>query len=285
MTQGACLCGTIRYEVAGPASFMSHCHCSMCRKHHGSLFATFAGAPLGGFRWLAGEQAVKTFASSPNGRRPFCGLCGSVAPTLLPEIGLVICPAGNLDGDLGMKPQSHIFASSKAPWYTITDDLPQHQKYPPGYEAPDIIRPAVEAREGSTGGTCLCGDVAFELEGAPLRVLNCHCSRCRRARSAAHATNVFYRAECFRWARGQAGVVDYRLAGARFFATAFCQRCGGELPRISTERGVVVVPAGSLDTDPGMQPMAHIFVGSKAGWFDITDRLPQFDEAPPSRSS
>jgi hypothetical protein len=131
-------------------------------------------------------------------------------------------------------------------------------------------------------GSCLCGDVAFEIEGAPQRVLNCHCTRCRRARSAAHGTNVFFKAGQFRWSRGERNVVDYKLADTRFFGTAFCQRCGGELPRVSSERGVVVVPAGSLDTDPGMQPMAHIFVASKASWFDITGGVPQFAVMPPS---
>jgi hypothetical protein len=56
-TEGACLCGKVRYAMAGPFTAMSHCHCSMCRKHHGSAFATFAIAPIEGFRWLAGEHA------------------------------------------------------------------------------------------------------------------------------------------------------------------------------------------------------------------------------------
>jgi len=282
VNRGDCLCGTVCYQVDGPITMMSHCHCSMCRKHHGAQFATFVATPVSQFRWLAGERDVKTFPSSSNGKRSFCRTCGSVAPIVLPEIDMAFAPAGNLEGDLGIKPQSHMFVGSKASWYTITDDLPQHDKYPPGFDAPDNVRPAVNAKAGFVLGSCLCGDVAFEIEGAPTRVMNCHCSRCCRARSAAHATNVFYRAEQFRWTRGQEIVADYKLPGARFFATAFCRRCGGELPRISTERGVAVVPAGSLDTDPGMQPMAHIFVESRASWFEITGRLPQFAEMPPS---
>jgi hypothetical protein len=53
------------------------------------------------------------------------------------------------------------------------------------------------------------------------------------------------------------------------------------LPRVSAERGIVNVPAGSLDTDPGIEPAAHIFVGSKASWDRITDSIPQFDAMPP----
>jgi hypothetical protein len=60
----------------------------------------------------------------------------------------------------------------------------------------------------------------------------------------------------------------------------FCRRCGGALPYVSNELQGAIVPAGTLDTDPAAQPLAHIFVGSKATWFDITDRLPQYDELP-----
>jgi hypothetical protein len=45
--------------------------------------------------------------------------------------------------------------------------------------------------------------------------------------------------------------------------------------------GIVVVPAGSLDSDPGIRPAGHGFAGSRAGGFDITDDLPQFTGMPP----
>jgi hypothetical protein len=69
---------------------------------------------------------------------------------------------------------------------------------------------------------------------------------------------------------------------ARYFTTVFCRRCGAKMPRLSPERGIAVVPMGSLDDDPGMRPQRHIYVGSKAPWHDITDDLPQDVEAPPS---
>jgi hypothetical protein len=203
-----------------------------------------------------------------------------VAPVVLPQLDLAFAAAGNLSGELGMKPESHIFVGSKAPWYTITDQLPQHEGYPPELSASAIERPVVEVKPGFVLGSCLCGDVAFEIEGAPLRAFNCHCSRCRRGRSAAHATNLFYAAEGFRWTRGAENVAQYRVPEAKRFSVAFCRRCGGALPVESTALKGVVVPAGSLDTDPGMQPLAHVFVGSKAAWFDITDSLPQYLEYP-----
>jgi hypothetical protein len=96
-----------------------------------------------------------------------------------------------------------------------------------------------------------------------------------------HGANMFYKLENFRWTRGESLVVDYQLPTAKRFGVAFCRTCGASIPRVSVERGVVVVPAGALDTDPGMRPMAHIFVGSKAPWFEITDSIPQFEELPP----
>jgi hypothetical protein len=170
---------------------------------------------------------------------------------------------------------------SRAPWYDITDTLPRYAANPPEGGLPEVVRPVPESpTAGCTGGSCACGAVAFEYEGAPLRMLNCHCSRCRRARSAAHTTNLFVPLDRFRFRRGQDLVRDYPLPGARYFGVAFCTHCGSDVPRLSPERGVAVIPAGTLDTDPGARPSAHIYVGSKASWFEITGDLPRFPEMP-----
>jgi hypothetical protein len=70
------------------------------------------------------------------------------------------------------------------------------------------------------------------------------------------------------------------LPGAKFFGTAFCGRCGSFVPRVVAGRNAAVVPVGSLDGDPGIRPTAHIFVGSKAPWFEISDATPQFEAMP-----
>jgi hypothetical protein len=283
MTRGRCLCGTVRYEVDGPFLNMLHCHCSMCRKHHGTPYATWAAAPLGGFRFTAGESAIVRYASSPGFHRSFCSVCGSVVPEGVESIAMVICPAGNLEGELGIEPQLHMFVGSKAPWHDIGDDLPQYEAYPPQFGMSATERPPIETTGDHAQGSCLCGGVAYEVTGPPLRMYYCHCSRCRLARSAAHAANVFYKADGFRWVRGGDLVQDFALPGAQYFGVAFCRRCGCKLPRVSAERGVAVVPAGSLDNDPGIRAAAHIFVGSRAGWDRSADSIPQFDEMPPRR--
>jgi hypothetical protein len=121
VAKGSCLCGSVQYELDGPFEVMSHCHCSMCRKHHGAAFATFLTVPLHGFRWITGEDLLSTFQSSAYGKRTFCSKCGSVMPVVEPDTGVAFCPAGNLDGELGIQPQGHRFVGSKASFHTITD--------------------------------------------------------------------------------------------------------------------------------------------------------------------
>jgi hypothetical protein len=128
VAKGSCLCGSVQYELDGPFEVMSHCHCSMCRKHHGAAFATFVTVPLSSFRWVAGEDVLSTYQSSAYGKRTFCSKCGSVMPVVEADTGIAFCPAGNLDGELGIQPQSHRFVGSKASWHTITDTLPQHEE-------------------------------------------------------------------------------------------------------------------------------------------------------------
>src|SRR4029453_7702425 len=109
MAEGRLLCGALRYEADPPYQFMVNCHCSMCRKHHGAAFATFVEVPPAAFRWLSGEANVGVYASSDNASRAFCRVCGSVAPNPWPQLGQIVFPAGNLEGDLGVAPQMHIF--------------------------------------------------------------------------------------------------------------------------------------------------------------------------------
>lgn len=280
MNRGSCLCGAVQFE-AGLFDSMVHCHCSMCRKHHGAMFATFLTGAANSFRWLAGEDAVAVYRSSAKGLRPFCRTCGSVTPSVLPEIGMAFIPAGNLEGDPGLRPERHMFASSGMDWFPITDALPRSDGFPPGFEdgeSVDTPRPA--AKPGIVQGRCLCRVVAWEFTGAPERIHNCHCSRCRRARSAAHATNAFFRGEQLRWTSGAGEVLSYALPGAIRFGQAFCRCCGGAVPRVVASTGHVVAPCGSLDDAPGIAVTSHIFVGSKAPWHEISDDLPRWEALP-----
>jgi hypothetical protein len=131
-------------------------------------------------------------------------------------------------------------------------------------------------------GSCLCGAIAFEMTGPSIRVQNCHCSRCRKVRGTAHATNLFVALSDIRYVRGEDQLAMYKLPDAKTFAHAFCRVCGSSMPRLDESRQLAVVPMGSFDDDPGVRPERHVFVDSKAAWHEITDDLPGFGERPPS---
>jgi hypothetical protein len=84
-----------------------------------------------------------------------------------------------------------------------------------------------------------------------------------------------------RFTRGEDRLVTYKVPEARYFKHSFCRTCGSSMPRLDFERGIDIVPMGSLDDDPGIRPQRHIFVGSRAAWDEIHDDLPQDLEAPP----
>jgi len=280
MNKGTCLCGDITWEVEDEFSMMINCHCSICRKVHGSAYGTFVTTAADRFRWTSGNDRIRFYESSKHGRRPFCPRCGSCVAEIMGEIAYM--PAGNLEGDIDHPLDNHIFTDSRACWFEITDDAQQHGAYSPTYDGAPIVRPILEPEtEGATGGSCACGKVAYEFDGPPDRMGYCHCSRCRKARSAAFSTQAFVATGKFRWIKGQDNVTDFKLPESQYFITTFCRDCGSPVAKAFEDFDMVMLPAGSLDQDPGLRPEAHIYVASKASWLDITDDLPQFEEMPP----
>ncbi len=73
---GGCQCGAVRYRVSAPADYTSHCHCTMCRKTHGALFATYSVVPSAELVLEGGRDALTLYKSSPSVKRSFCRNCG-----------------------------------------------------------------------------------------------------------------------------------------------------------------------------------------------------------------
>jgi len=126
-------------------------------------------------------------------------------------------------------------------------------------------------------GSCFCGGIAFEVEKV-MFMRHCHCSRCRKESGAAFATAAVARPAKFRFLKGEELVQTYHYPpdGSR----AFCRVCGGKAPlqlRFQDSH-IILIPAGLLDDDPGVRPMLHMFVGSKAPWWEIDDSLPKYDK-------
>ncbi|MCC6528191.1 MAG: GFA family protein [Polyangiaceae bacterium] len=294
--RASCLCGSVRWEVDGPLAdlapgsadrsleallFFSHCHCGRCRKAHGAAYASYLVVPAERFRLVTGLEAIAIYRAAPGSTRPFCSLCGSVVPDGVASGGRVGMPAGCFDDTLGVRPTAHIFVASKAPWHEIHDALPRSDAYPPGIAAPFSDRVPLDPPEVGVRGSCLCGGVSYAVTVPPLRSRTCHCSRCRKAGSAANVSYLVVPLDGLEFLRGPELVRRFKVPGARYFEHAFCATCGSSLPRASRERGIHVVPMGTLDDDPGVRPEAHIFVASKADWDEIADPLPRHDEYPP----
>ena len=120
------------------------------------------------------------------------------------------------------------------------------------------------------------------MVGTPIRVNHCHCSRCRKVRGVAHATNLVIASDAIRFLKGEDLLTSYKVPEAKHFTHVFCRVCGASMPCVDQGRGIAVVPMGAFDSDPGVRAERHIFVASKAAWEELTDELPQFPEAPPS---
>jgi hypothetical protein len=128
MLNGKCECGTVRYRVADEFLYASNCHCSRCRAATGSAFKPFAGIEREKLELLAGGDTLLI-----NGKETLndtrCANCGSLLYSVVRDGEYVHVALGSLTDEPSMRPTKHIFVGSKAPWFEITDDLPQFEEH------------------------------------------------------------------------------------------------------------------------------------------------------------
>lgn len=122
-------------------------------------------------------------------------------------------------------------------------------------------------------GSCLCGEVRFEIYGAFERFYLCHCKYCRKDTGSAHAANLFSSTAALKWISGEQKIRQFNLPATRH-SKCFCSGCGSALPMMQMEGKLLVVPAGSLDSEIRARPNAHIFISSKASWDDALENIP-----------
>ena len=132
MIRGSCLCKRVRFEIHGKPGRASHCHCSMCRKATGAVFGTYADVRIENLKIVSGAELIMRYRSSPGVERTFCARCGSTLQYISEKNpGVVEVALGTLDDDPGIRVPQHIFVASKAPWFEITDGLPQYPEASP----------------------------------------------------------------------------------------------------------------------------------------------------------
>ena len=127
-------------------------------------------------------------------------------------------------------------------------------------------------------GSCLCGTVRFEVKGDFDSFYLCHCQHCQKDTGSAHGANLFSQSAKLVWLSGEAAVTSFTLSGTRH-TKSFCKLCGSALPNTQVA-GLLVVPAGCLDTEVSMASTAHIFSSSKAVWDGESGPVPKFDGHP-----
>ncbi len=134
-------------------------------------------------------------------------------------------------------------------------------------------------RQQMIRGSCLCGGIAFEAADQ-IEFRNCHCSRCRKSRGAAYASNVYVRPADFRWLRGEDLLASYRLHGSATLRQ--CVLPGLRLPdaaRRSDARFCSRV-RGRARWRSGHSAQTTSSWSRRVPWHEITDELPWHEESP-----
>jgi hypothetical protein len=125
---GTCLCGAVRYAVRDEFVYALNCHCSNCRRATGSAFKPFAGIERDKLSVTVGKDNLLVFGEELT-HDVRCNRCGSLLYSVVRDGAFVHVTLGTLVDSPTIRPTAHIFVGSKAPWYTITDQLPQHEEF------------------------------------------------------------------------------------------------------------------------------------------------------------
>ena len=127
---GGCLCGAVRYEVAGPLRDVIVCHCSRCLRTHGHAAAYSACARsalvllrTAGQRWYEADERA----------RGFCCECGASLFWGVTGGATISIAAGTIDQPTGLRTIAHIHTRGHADYYEIAGPGELH---PGGLPAP-----------------------------------------------------------------------------------------------------------------------------------------------------
>ena len=132
---------------------------------------------------------------------------------------------------------------------------------------------------GKHSGSCLCGAVRFEVEGDFEKFFLCHCEHCRKDIGSAHAANLFSSVARLRWIAGEDKTTLFTLPSTRH-SKCFCSVCGSALPTLQMEGQMLVVPAGSLNSEVLLRPDVHLFGSSRANWDKELEKIPMLERHP-----
>ena len=119
---GGCQCGAVRYHASAMADTAHICHCRMCQKAVGNLFATLVATPRDALVWTRGTPAV--FKSSDHVARGFCAACGTPLFYDYQEGERVYLTIGSLDDPNQFPPHEQFGIEARAGWFGVVSSLP-----------------------------------------------------------------------------------------------------------------------------------------------------------------
>ena len=132
----------------------------------------------------------------------------------------------------------------------------------------------------NVSGSCLCGSVRYSATGHSNKFWHCHCGRCRKSSGTGHASNILMRPDTFQWSAGEDLLRSFQVPDANSFRTVFCSVCGSPMPRVAPDASFALIPAGSLDTAPGIRPTGRIYQDSRTDWSCDNTELPLYATYP-----
>lgn len=125
--RGRCYCEAVHYEVADEFDYALNCHCADCRRATGSAFKPFAGIGREKLRVTKGADHALIYGDPAANHDVHCRTCGSLLFSVIAASARVHVALGSLLDEPRIRPTAHIFVGDKAPWFQITDDLPQYE--------------------------------------------------------------------------------------------------------------------------------------------------------------
>lgn len=134
-------------------------------------------------------------------------------------------------------------------------------------------------QRGPFSGGCLCGEYRYEIDRRHLNAMHCYCQMCRKAHGTALSTHLILRPNQLSWRAGET-LHQYESSPGAF--REFCPKCGTHLLiHGQSGDGTLSIPAGTLDGDPPITIIGHMYTRELVSWHTISDELPQYEGWPP----
>ena len=141
-----------------------------------------------------------------------------------------------------------------------------------------LILFSLEIRVSMVIGSCVCGEIEYQVELIPGKVYNCHCLQCRKSHGSAFATQAFAKGETLKFTRGEELLGEYR---GRLGIRAFCTKCGSRLMNYAPNKSEYLsIALSTVDSGEVGKPVANAFVDYKASWYNLSDEIPCYSEIP-----